>query len=128
MKKAYNFRVDFVVKANGNCPSKEFYDNLGIAVRAKFIGIAKRIDKSPNGCLRDTDKLEKLKGKHANNLWEMKVWHDGNWYRMLCFRDGPDWWLTHGFVKKSNDTPISEIKKGVAIQKEHYEKKNTRYV
>lgn len=122
----YRFGVEPVVKSNGNCPSKEFYESLDTVVKSKFIGIFKRIDKSPDGCLRDTDKLEKLKGKHTNDLWEMKAKHNGVWYRIICFRDGRDWWLTHGFTKNTNNTPMNEIEKGVAIQKEYYDNRNRR--
>ena len=126
LSRTYAFPVDFVRRANGKCPSKEFYDALDIPVRAKFIAIARAINQSPIGCLQDEDKLEKLHGAHTNNLWEMKVCHNGVWYRMLCFRDGPAWWWTHGFKKKGNSTPRNEIDRGVEIKKEYEAMKNSR--
>jgi hypothetical protein len=116
----YRYPVEFVTKANGNCPSKEFYDGLSDDVKAKFIAIAKAINKSSDGFLRNTDKLEKLHGKHTDDLWEMKVWYKKVWYRMLCFRDNSTWRLTNGFEKEGNDTRANEIRKGVAIKKEYY--------
>ncbi|OHB60234.1 MAG: hypothetical protein A2167_02015 [Planctomycetes bacterium RBG_13_46_10] len=121
MVRRYHFPVEPIIRANGNCPSQEFYDNLDRPVKAKFIAIFRRIEKSTDGTLRDTDKLEKLKGGHTCDLWEMKVRHKGVWYRMLCFRDGPAWMLTHGFKKNRNNTPISEIQKGCDIKQEYNE-------
>ena len=117
----YRFKIEFVSRKNGNCPSKDFYDSLDIKVKAKFIAIGKGINKSQDGILRDTDKHEKLKGKHAKYLWEMKVYYDKFWYRIFCFRDNSDWWWTHGFKKKGNSTPITEIAKANDIRKEYYD-------
>ena len=120
MIRRYKFQIDFIKRANGNCPSKEFYDELENKVKAKFIAIGKGINKSSDGILRDTERLKKLKGKHTN-LWEMKVHFNGTWYRMLCFREHSDWKVTHGFIKKGNKTSREEIDKGNAIQKEYYD-------
>jgi phage-related protein len=119
----YRFPVDPIKRANGNNPSKEFYDDLDKVVKAKFNAIFIGINKSEDGYLRD-DKLRKLQGKHSNNLWEMRVRYKHVWYRLLCFRDGPAWKLTHGFTKDSNETPKIEIEKGVAIKNEYYINKN----
>jgi phage-related protein len=125
LAKAYRFKVEPVVKANGNCPSKEFYDGLYEKVKAKFIAIFKGINQSPFGVLRDTDKFEKLKGRHTHDLWEIKVYFKGMWYRMLCFRDNSNWMLTHGFMKNRNNTPLTEIQKGGTIKQEYYENKKS---
>jgi phage-related protein len=119
----YRFPVDPITRANGNCPSKEFYDGLDKPVKAKFNAIFIGIDKSPDGFLRDGDKLRKLKGQHSHDLWEMRVQHNHVWYRMLCFRDGFAWKLTHGFTKKSNHTVKSDIDTGIAIKNEYYANK-----
>jgi hypothetical protein len=123
VEKRYRFPVDPIIKPNGNCPSKEFYDSLDKPVKAKFNAIFIGIEKSTDGFLRDRDKLRKLHGKHTGDLSEMRVRYNGIWYRILCFRDGPAWKLTHGFTKNSNDTFISEIEKGVAIKNEYFANK-----
>lgn len=119
MVRQYRFSIEPVVRANGNCPSREFYDGLDREVRGKFIAIWHRIERSSNGTLRDSDKLWKLRGEHASDLWEMRAYYNRVWYRILCFRDGPKWMLTHGFTKDTTDTERSEIDKGVAIKKEY---------
>ena len=119
LTKKYRFPVEPIRRANGNCPSEEFYNGLDTPVKAKFIGIFKGINKSKDGCLRDKDKLRKLQGGHTGNLWEMRVRYNKMWYRILCFRDGSAWKLTHGFKKNDNDTDVSEIEKGVAIKDEY---------
>lgn len=121
MVKQYRFKVEPIVRANGNCPGQEFYDSLDKeTVKPKFIAIFRAINQSKDGYLRG-DKLEKLHGDHTHDLWEMKVRYKHMWYRMLCFRDGSTWMVTHGFTKDSNDTPRNEIDKGVAIKKEYEE-------
>ncbi len=125
MGKTYRFQIDCVERGNGNRPGKEFYDGLAKPVKAKFVEIWQRIERSATGTIGDTNKFEKLKGKHAHDLWEMKVWYMGMWYRMLCFRDGPKWMITHGFTKKENGTPRNEIDAGVGIKRE-YEERNRR--
>jgi hypothetical protein len=119
LTRKYRFPVDPIIKANGNCPSQDFYNGLDKPVKAKFNAIFIDINKSEKGFLKDSDRLRKLKGKHTGNLWEMRVRYKHEWYRMLCFRDGPAWKLTNGFTKKSNDTFMSEIKIGVAIKNEY---------
>ncbi len=126
MPKIYRFPIDTITKANGNCPSQEFYDGLEKKVRAKFIAIFDGIESSADGTLHDTDKLEKLHGKHTHDLWEMKVFHNGRWYRFLCYRDGRAWKLTHGFTKNTNKTPPNEIERGVEILKEYLRTKEVK--
>lgn len=48
------------------------------------------------------------------NLWELKIFK----YRILCFRDGDSWVLTHGFQKKSDATPPGQIDRGERIRRE----------
>lgn len=126
LKNKYAFEICFVERANGNCPSKEFYDGLDKAVKAKFWAIGKQINESRDGFLRDTEKLAKLHGKHTDDLWEMKVYHHGVWYRILCFRDGSAWMLTNGFRKKGNSTSPTEIERGVTIKREYLKAKRAR--
>lgn len=118
MVNKYRFRVEPVVRPNGNCPSKEFYESLDVVVKSKFIAIFRAINKSRDGYLRD-DKLRKLKGKHTDDLWEMRVQHNHVWYRIFCFRIGSTWMTTNGFQKHGNDTDPNEIRRGVALKKEY---------
>jgi hypothetical protein len=127
LSKIYRFPIDSITKANGNCPSEEFYKGLDKKVKAKFIAIFDGIENSADGTLHDKNKLEKLHGKHTHDLWEMKVWFKGVWYRLLCYRDGRAWKLTHGFTKNTNRTPPNEIKKGVEILKEYLKTKGVKH-
>ncbi len=115
------FKIMFFVWPNGNCPCQEFYGSLDKDVQAKFVAIWNRIEASSDGQLRDTDKLWKLRGDRAHDLWEMRVKWNGMWYRILCFRDGPDWILTHGFIKKSRETRPEEIDRGAEMKKAYEE-------
>jgi hypothetical protein len=112
------FKIRTFVWPNGNCPSQEFYDKIKEKkVRSKFIAIWDAIRESDDGQAHDPDKLAKLHGEHTYDLWEMRVEHRHIWYRVLCFRDGPDWVMTHGFTKDTNDTDPDEIKRGAAMKK-----------
>ena len=48
-------------------------------------------------------------------IWEFKC----NQVRMPCFKDGNDWVLTHGFIKKQNKWPKGMFQKTLKIKEEH---------
>ena len=51
----------------------------------------------------------KMKG--TDGLWEVRVRHDRNIFRLLCFFDGSEVVVvTLGFQKKTQKTPLKEIR------------------
>ena len=71
--------------------------------------------------VKDTNIFKKLEG---SNIWEIRTLHNGNCYRLLSFWDTRTETLivaTHGFVKKTGQTPKKEIAKAEAIRKDYFD-------
>lgn len=64
--------------------------------------------------------------KLNDNIWEFRTIYQGIKYRMLAFWDKDSGNLviaTHGFVKKTQKTPESEITHAEALRKKYYSQK-----
>jgi phage-related protein len=74
------------------------------------------------------DLLAALRSKKmvaADDLWEVRVIFAGNIFRLLGWRDGTDKLvLAHGFTKKTEKTPLQEIRT-TETRKKIYENKET---
>lgn len=108
------FKVDFMGEAI------DFMESLDEKAREKIYYNARKAQ-----LVNDPELLKKLN----DNIWEFRTKFNKNYYRLLAFWDktGNDETLvlaTHGFVKKTQKTPKSEIKKAEAIRKEYFEQKN----
>lgn len=56
--------------------------------------------------------------KLENGLFEVRVATGGNAYRtMYCYSTGADIWILCGFQKKTQSTPLQEIRKALKIKK-----------
>ena len=63
----------------------------------------------------------------SDGIYEIKVEIESNIYRIFCCLDeGAVVVLFHGFQKKSQKTPLKEIKKAEAIKKEYFKSKEAR--
>ena len=96
--------IIFYEKEDGTIPVQEFLDKLPVKHHAKAI--------------RDIDLLEKygtnLKEPHVkylkSKLWELRIKSTSDISRVFYFIPiGKDIVLLHGFVKKTQKTPNSEI-------------------
>lgn len=75
------------------------------------------------GGLIDKELFKKLEG---TDIWEFRTLFNGICYRILAFWDTEQRALiitTHGFVKKTQKTPKSEIDKANEIRKEYFKLK-----
>ncbi len=63
--------------------------------------------------------------KHIrDDIYELRMLYNGNIYRVFfIFDDGNIVVLFHGFQKKTQKTPSTEIKKALKIKREYYEYK-----
>jgi phage-related protein len=64
-------------------------------------------------------------------IWEFRTKYNKNYYRLLAFWDKTEKedtlvLATHGFIKKTNKTPKTEIKKAEEIRKEYFERKTEK--
>ena len=72
--------------------------------------------------LLDSELLKKLTGE----IWEFRTLHNGVKYRLLAFWDKSDnentlVVATHGFIKKENKVPKTEINKAMEIRKKYFD-------
>ena len=71
----------------------------------------------------DPKLFKKLTG---TDIWEFRTLYKGKQYRLLAFWDKDVDVLviaTHGFVKKTDKTPIKEVARAKEIMKEYFEQK-----
>ena len=60
----------------------------------------------------------------TDDLWEIRIKHDRNIYRLLCFFDGKTLVVVaSGFQKKTQKTPRQEIKTAEARKKDYFRRK-----
>ena len=65
--------------------------------------------------------------KLNEEIWEFRTRYQGMTYRLLAFWDNEAGSLvvaTHGFIKKTQKTPASEINKAAALRKEYFSNKH----
>ena len=73
----------------------------------------------------DPKLFKKLTG---TDIWEFRTFYKGKQYRLLAFWDKTKEVDTlviasHGFIKKTDKTPIKEIERASKIMKEYFEQK-----
>lgn len=63
----------------------------------------------------------------SDGIYEIRVEIDGNIYRVFCcMDDGALVVLFHGIQKKSQKTPLKEIKRAETIKKEYFKSKEAK--
>lgn len=69
---------------------------------------------------------ELFKKLEGTDIWEFRTLYEGITYRTFAFWDKTTNALivaTHGIVKKTQKTPVKEIKKAESIMKQYYQTK-----
>ena len=67
--------------------------------------------------------LQAIKGRKG--LYEVRMEHEGNIYRIFCcFDEGDLVVLFNGFQKKTQKTPNEQLDRAEALMKKYYERKN----
>jgi len=102
--------------------AKEFLDSLDDKTRKK---VMYNVWKSRD--VNDPELFKKLDG----NIWEFRTKFLTNQIRLLAFWDktGKEETLvvaTHGFIKKTQKTPKSEIEKAEKIRKQYFKEKGEK--
>ena len=106
------FEVRFLENAN------EFLSSINVKARTKILY---NINKAT--LLNDTKIFKKLVG---TDIWEFRTLYNKIQYRLFAFWDKTDKtetlvFCTHGFIKKTQETPKKEIEKAEQIKKEYFE-------
>jgi phage-related protein len=106
--------VTFYKTVSGKCPIQDFLDSLSGKVAQKVtwvLSLLEDLDIIPSSYFK------KLVG--SEEIWECRIQFGSNAYRIFCFFvDNSVVVLTHGFVKKSQKTPKSEIEKAEAYRRD----------
>ncbi|MBK6544627.1 MAG: type II toxin-antitoxin system RelE/ParE family toxin [Saprospiraceae bacterium] len=103
--------------------AEAFFENLNEKTRNKFYVL---FDKTESGYRGEW--FEPL--KETDGLWEFRLRFNKNFYRLIAFWDRDEKVetliiATHGFLKKTNKTPSSEIKKAEIIKKKYFKNKRS---
>jgi phage-related protein len=91
--------------------AEEFLDDLEQSTKVKFIKVFRKVQEGHN----TGEEFKKLPG--TKGIFEFRVMDKGAWFRILAFMTHYDGdalatiVATHGFKKKTNKTPQSEIDK-----------------
>ncbi|RHU26133.1 type II toxin-antitoxin system RelE/ParE family toxin [Parabacteroides sp. TM07-1AC] len=96
----------------------DFLDSIDVKARAK---IMYNVNKSK--FVLDKELFKKLDG---TDIWEFRSVYNGIAYRLLAFWDTEKDTLviaTHGFIKKTQKTPLKEIVKAKEIRKQYFDSK-----
>lgn len=106
--------IAFYKTADGKCPVQDFLDSLSGKVAQKVtwvLNLLEDLDVVPSSYFK------KLVG--TEEIWECRIQFGSNAYRIFCFfADNSEVMLTHGFIKKSQKTPKSEIDRAEAYRRD----------
>jgi phage-related protein len=104
------FTVEYAIQKNGNSESKAFIELLDLKLKAKIIGIIKRF--AEKGKIYNKEQFRKVEGK----LFEFKHYQT----RVIMYHCSKGRVaLTHGFIKKTKNTPREEIERASRIMAEY---------
>ncbi len=106
-------RIDFYKTENERCPTQEFLDTLPAKTAQKVVWVLKLIQE-----LETVPSIYFKKLEGTDDIWECRVQSGPNIYRFLgfFFQKGVIV-LTHGFSKKSQKTPRSEVERAESYKK-----------
>ena len=110
--------VDYYVKENGDSPVKDFISSLAPKHMAKVLWEIDLLEKL------GTDIKEpyaaSIKGKKYKGLWELRIQQGSDASRVFYFIPiGNTFILLHGFIKKSNKTPIIELERALSYMSDY---------
>ena len=92
---------------------QDFLDSLPGKVAQKVTWVLKLLEDLH--IIPSTD-FKKLTG--TEGIWECRIQFGSNAYRIFCFFINSIVILTHGFVKKSQKTPVHEIERAEAYRRD----------
>jgi phage-related protein len=115
-----NWRVELYEDHNGRRPVEDFFDDLSDEEMARMGRQVGRLERwGPELRRPDADYLR-------DKIHELRARWRKVQLRVLYFRDGRSFILTHGFKKKSGAVPDSEIKRAVDCRRDYFARKGER--
>lgn len=111
---------DIYVTPDGKCPFDDWYNELPAKDVSKLDAVIAKIQEQGIPVALKMQWVKKL----DDEIWEIRSTFASNTQRACYFRiQGTNYLITHGFTKKTQKTPQSEIDKAHTI-KNAYEKEN----
>ncbi|MBU4226527.1 MAG: type II toxin-antitoxin system RelE/ParE family toxin [Chloroflexi bacterium] len=109
--------VEFYKRANGRCPTADFLDSLSNKEKVFIRRSLQRLEEY------GTELGRLYVAPLREHIWELrKETHQGNIRLLYFFFDGYKFIITHGFKKKSDKVPESEIDRAIEYQKDYLER------
>ena len=113
-----NWNVDYYMKENGESPVKDFIKTLPPKHSAKVLWEIELLEKL--GTKMKAPYAASLKNKKYKGLWELRIQQGSNISRIFYFLPiGNTFILLHGFLKKSNKTPVIELETSLAYMNDY---------
>ncbi|MCV6637325.1 type II toxin-antitoxin system RelE/ParE family toxin [Candidatus Albibeggiatoa sp. nov. NOAA] len=111
--------IHFYQTESGHNPITDFLDSLSSKQAQKVIWVLKLIEEMDN---IPTQYLKKL--VNTDDIWEVRVVISGNAFRLLgFFEDEQLIVLNHAFQKKTQKTPLKDIKLAETRKREYLSRK-----
>lgn len=108
---------EFYTRPNGHTEFKEYLDSLDVKSRAKLLARINIVAKKGINISIQHNWVKPL----DKNLYEVRSRISSNQQRGLYFHvDGTHYVITHGFTKKTQKTPLREIKHAEALRDEYF--------
>ncbi len=112
-------KIKFYRSETGKCPVEEYFDSL---TNKQFEKISFVLDLIEQIDIVPRKYFKKLKG--TDDIWEVRVQHGNNIFRILGFFDGKDQViLNHAFTKKTKKIPVKEIATAEMRKKRYFKQK-----
>ena len=100
-----DWEIEFYCDSEGSIPVQDFIRMQGPKVQAKILQYLDLLEQF--GLTLGQPYIKKLAG---SNIWELRIHHSSNYYRILYFAfTGRKFILVHSFLKKAKKIPKSEI-------------------
>jgi phage-related protein len=111
--------VNFYQLESGKYPAKDFLDSLTGKQAKKVTWVLQIFEETS---ILPKQYFKKLTG--TENIWEVRVTFAGDIFRLLGFcESNGNFIITNGFVKKTQKTPLNEIKTAEERKRNYYERK-----
>lgn len=108
---------EFYTRPNGHTEFKEYLDSLDVKSRAKLLARINIVAKKGINISIQHNWVKPL----DKNLYEIRSRISSNQQRGLYFHvDGTHYVITYGFTKKTQKTPLREIKHAKALRDEYF--------
>ena len=112
------WKVGYYIKENGNSPVKDFIETLPKKHRAKVLWEIDLLEEL--GTTITEPYVKPIQGKKYKGLWELRIQQGSDASRVFYFLPvGNTFILLHGFLKKTQKTPISELETALSYMNDY---------